>query len=319
MTELDRLTEGERERRLLSLLRQDELTPDEADALTPDFFFKLQVQTISRCNAACVTCPYPEVADALPMGRMEESLFRLVVEQIRGRGVERVGLFLMNEPLVDRRLEAFTAHLKDREPATKATIITNGALLTGERAQALADAGMDEISVSVNGLEPASYERTMQGLSFEAVRSNLLEVGERLGAGRLGGLDVRVVTLELPGTRERLERFREEVGLPVLVKPVTNRAGSIDAEALQPDRARRERPTLCQRPFVKAYVLYDGDYVLCNCDWRRTTIIGNVKEAPLATLWKDERLRRVRRAHAERTFPADSPCARCDYPWLIDA
>jgi radical SAM protein with 4Fe4S-binding SPASM domain len=320
MIELDRITEGERERELMQRVRSGALSPADVERVNLPFFVKIQIQTTTACNAACVTCPYPETAKTLPMGRMSEETFRAVVEQMRGRGVERTSLFLQNEPLVDPRLEEFTRILKEREPKTRATLVTNGHFLDGARAVALAEAGTDEISVSVNGFDEKSYEATMEGLSFERILANLAEVGAAKRAGSLGTMDVRVVALEMPGIAGAVAAFHERVGLDVYLKPVTNRAGSIDVSAMRgPQTKVSARAVACQRPFVKAYVLYDGDVVLCNCDWRRTWIVGNVHRSDLATIWKGERLNVIRRAMVTLQFPADSPCAQCDYPYLIDA
>ncbi len=319
MIELDRITEGERERGLMRRVRSGALAPAEVGRATLPFFVKLQVQTTTACNAACVTCPYPETAKTLPMGRMSEATFCTIVEQIRGRGVERTSLFLQNEPLVDPRLEEFTRILKEREPRTKATLVTNGHFLDGARAVALARAGTDEISVSVNGFDAKSYAAAMEGLSFERILANLAEVGAAKRAGALGAMDVRVVALEMPGVADAVAAFRARVGLDVFLKPVTNRAGAIDATAMRgPGTTLSARAVACQRPFVKAYVLYNGDVVLCNCDWKRTWIVGNVHEKELAEIWRGERLAVIRRAMLSLHFPADSPCAQCDYPYLID-
>jgi radical SAM protein with 4Fe4S-binding SPASM domain len=317
--ELDRITEGQRERDLMRRVRGGLLAPDDIAAAGLPFFVKLQIQTTTACNAACVTCPYPETAKTLPMGRMSEATFRTIVAQIRGRGVERVSLFLQNEPLVDPRLEEFTRILKASEPRTKATLVTNGHFLDGARARALAEAGTDEISVSVNGFDAASYESTMEGLSFERILANLAEVGAARRAGRLGSMEVRVVALEMAGIAARVAEFRERIGLDVHLKPVTNRAGAIEAAAMRGPMTRvAAAPVACQRPFVKGYVLYNGDLILCNCDWRRSYVVGNVHERELAELWRSEKLDRIRRAMVTLDLPADSPCAKCDYPFLLE-
>jgi MoaA/NifB/PqqE/SkfB family radical SAM enzyme len=321
VNELDHITSGHRERELVARLRASPLGDAELNDVLLPFFVKIQIQTTSYCNASCVTCPYPETSQQQSMGRMSEATFETIVDQIAGKGVERASLFLMNEPMVDTRLEAFTAHLHARDPAIQATIITNGTLLDGSRARALAASGMREISVSVNGFTPAAYERTMVGLDFERIVANLVEVGAARGAGELSGLDVRVVALDMGDAREHAEEFSDRVGLPVHLKPVTNRAGSVDVEPFgsthAQGRARGQDFRPCQRPFVKAYVLFDGTMILCNCDWQRTTVIGNLGEQTLEELWRSPVLDTIRRQHAARELPTDSLCAKCDYPYLI--
>ncbi len=316
-TVFDRMTEGDRERGLMARVREGRIDPDRIAREGLAFPVKIQIQTFSPCNASCVMCPWPETATALPQGAMTEKTFERLVDQIAGRGVERTSLFLMNEPTLDRRLEAFTAHLKRREPATRALIFTNGAKLDGARAVALRDAGMDEIDVSVIGFTSERHDAVMRGVAFETVVRNLAEISELRSQGRLEGLEIKVVTLAFDGIEEGRAEFERRIGLPIYVKPVTNRAGSVDLARLGVRNQATARPSPCQRPFVKAYVLYNGDMVLCNCDWKRTTIIGNVNESTVADLWNGPILDRIRGQHIRRSYPPGSICANCDYPHLL--
>ncbi|MBK8977784.1 MAG: SPASM domain-containing protein [Planctomycetes bacterium] len=318
MRPIDLLTQGEREALLLARLRGGEVRPADVAALSLPFFTKIQIQTTTLCNAACTTCPYPTTSRALPSGWMDDATYERILEQIAGRGVERLSLFLMNEPTVDKRLEDFTRRARAAVPEALVTIITNGKLLDGARAVALAAAGMGEITVSVNGFTAASYDATMVGLRFDRILANLREIGARRDAGELGDMDVRVTALDLGDVAERAPEFAERTGLPVYIKPVTNRAGSVDVATLGVGPAARTRRQPCQRPFVKAYVLWNGDMVLCNCDWLRSTIFGNVHANTLESMWRGDRLMEVRRHHVDGDFPTDSPCARCDYPYLVE-
>ncbi len=310
MTSLRERVSSDRERTLMQRVRAGE------DASLP-FFLKIQIQTVSTCNAQCVTCPWPATAKSQPQGRMDDDVYETIVAQIAGRGVERTSLFLMNEPLLDPALADRTRSLKARVPDTDAVIYTNGLLLDADRARALADAGLDEIDVSVLGFTPDVYRRVMNA-DYRRVRDNLIAVGRLANAGTLGALRLRVVALELPGVRDGLAAFERDTGLTVDFQPVTNRAGNVSFDGLDDvaDGAPATPFRACQRPFVKAYVLYNGDVVLCNCDWRRTTILGNVREESLESIWNGERLARIRRAHVARRPEPSSLCAGCDYPYL---
>lgn len=316
-TVFDRITEGKRERELTGKLRSGAVTPENLETHSLPFFVKIQIQTTSRCNGRCVICPYPEVRQRLPQGEMTEETFFRIVDQIAGRGVERTSLFLMNEPLLDRRIEQFTAHVKARDPDTTTLLFTNGLLLSERRARSLAEAGLDEVNVSINGFDRERYGRIMQGIDFDRVIKNLHRVGTLVRDGHLGAMRVRVVGLDLPGGGEESARFSADTGLEVHLKPVTNRAGTIDTSRWS-DPAETIGPrTVCQRPFVKAYVLYNGDMVLCNCDWMRSTVIGNVSHSSLEELWTSPRMMKIRRAQLKDQFPLGFPCEACDYPYLI--
>lgn len=317
-TRFDRITESARERALMETIRRGRVSPEAVEAHGLPFFLKLQIQTTSRCNARCVMCPWTETATRLPQGAMDEPVFRRILEQLPGRGVERTGLFLMNEPLLDSRLEVWVALLKETVPGTAALIFTNGLLLTADRAESLARAGLDEVNVSVVGFTRAVYARSMGVDGYDRVLANLSAVGARRRRGALGRMRLKVIALDLPGVREGLEAFEERTGLTeIYFKPATNRAGNVALAPIRGDApaAATARPRACQRPFVKAYILYNGDMVLCNCDWQRTTLIGNVMEESLETLWRGPRLREVRRHHVRGVYPEGSLCAGCDYPY----
>jgi MoaA/NifB/PqqE/SkfB family radical SAM enzyme len=316
---LDAQTDSQREQELMRRVRSGELDEAGLEHWLPAFPLKIQLQTASPCNAACQMCPWPQTRETLPQGSMSGEVFDLFEEQVRGQPVERLSLFLMNEPLIDRRLEGFIRRLKQALPRADQVIYTNGSLLSGERAEALAEAGLDELSISVIGFESESYRRLMGGLSFERALQRLTEVGQRLAAGRLGNMRVRVVGLDFPEGRAGLQAFAQQTGLPIYLNPLTNRAGNVAAEDfLDPTdlAARRGVFRACQRPFVKAYVLYTGQVVLCNCDWERSTIVGDIRQQTLAEIWRGPALNAIRRAHISARLPADSLCARCDYPFI---
>jgi MoaA/NifB/PqqE/SkfB family radical SAM enzyme len=312
---VDTATEGRREAELMRRVRSGELSEAELPAALTPFPIKLQIQTASPCSAACAMCPWPSTRDELPQGRMSSEVFDALIDQIAGRGVERIGLFLMNEPLLDKRLEDFAGRIERRVPEATTVIYTNGEHLTPARAEALAAAGLDEVDISVVGFEPAAYARFMNGVDRARVEQNLDGLVRLLRAGALGRLSVRIVGLDMPEAVVGLEAFRERYGLPVELKDATTRAGLVDVESLgAPAPAGGFRA--CQRPFIKAYVLYNGDVVLCNCDWRRSTVFGNVMHRPLAELWHDAWLMEVRREHLRGRLKPGSLCAGCDYPYL---
>jgi hypothetical protein len=196
-------------------------------------------------------------------------------------------------------------------------LFTNGLLLSDDRARQLAGAGLDEVNVSINGFDRARHDRVMQGVDFDRVMHNLRGVSKLARNGHLGTMRVKVVSLDLPGAREGRDAFREQTSLDVYLKPVTNRAGLVETNGWSKGVESAETRTVCQRPFVKAYVLYNGDMVLCNCDWMRTTLIGNVNRSSLEALWTGSRMMEIRRAQLQGEYPRDFPCEACDYPYLI--
>ncbi|PCJ53427.1 MAG: hypothetical protein COA70_09010 [Planctomycetota bacterium] len=309
---VERPNTGLGERELLDALHALNPPPDPA-GLVPRFPWKMQVQTFSRCNAACAMCPWPETKNELDQGRMEETTFRALLQQSAGQGLERMSLFLHNEPLLDVRLSAWTRMAKDILPETKLTIYTNGWLFTPEKAQELADAGMDEINVSVLAADAGLVEKYSPGTPLEKILGYLDGVSKLTEAGSLGGMKVSVAALDLPGVMDSfapMEQRWADRGMPLYFAPVSNRAGNCEW-----GEGAGERRVVCQRPFTKAYVLYDGRLILCNCDWRREIVLGNIRETPLAELWQGEAYQALRTKLLREDLEEGFLCTACDYPY----
>ncbi len=330
MRAFDQRTTGAREAdslRTLSALRErpdatDAFLDTVLDAEVPPFPLKVQLQTYTRCNAACEMCPYPGVTaePGFVHERMSEAMFDRILGELAGRGVERLSPFLMNEPLLDKRLPDWIARARAALPSTKIGLFSNGAALTPDLARRLADAGLDELCVSVHGFERTTYERVMGGLSFERVLGNLRAVVPAHARGELGRLHLQIVTGDVPEVVATLPHMPSELGPYVLLKGFSNeRTVAEVTQGLGSSRHKpRPRRPLCQRPFVKLYVMHDGECVLCNCDWRRRVSLGRIGERTVEQIWQGARYRAVRRAHLRDDFGAGSICAGCDYPWVVD-
>ncbi|MGB0953127.1 MAG: radical SAM/SPASM domain-containing protein [Planctomycetota bacterium] len=305
---------GQGERELLEHLHAP-VPSDDALNRIPSFPWKLQVQTFSRCNAACSMCPWPQTKKELDQGRMKESTFRALLEQCRGNGLERMSLFLHNEPLLDVRLAAWTRMAREALPHTELTLYTNGWLLTPDKALELAEAGIDEINVSVLAADEALVEEYSPGTPLAKILGYLETMSLWMERGQFPDLRLSVAALDLPGVAASFAPFEDRWkgrGLPIYYAPVSNRAGNCDwGEGAGATRV------VCQRPFTKAYVLYDGRLVLCNCDWRREEVLGNIRETPLQELWQGPAYQEMRAKLLRQDLDPDFLCTACDYPYRV--
>ena len=332
--EFDRRTTLDREAELVLRLKALRLRgPLDVDALHREvmavmpFPAKVQIQTTTRCNAACGMCPYPVVTGEPDFEHQEMPLDRYerILDQLAGRGVERLSLFLMNEPLVDKRLPDWVARARARLPETTLGLFTNGSALTAATARRLAEAGLGELCVSVHGFDRETYERVMAGLSFERLERNLAAVFEARARGELGAMHLQVVTGDVPEVRASLEHASPLLKEHALLKAFSNERSLVDAPALVPsslvrNRARESLPALCHRPFVKLYVLATGECVLCNCDWRRTVVFGRVGspgDPTIDDLWRGERYQSIRHQLFEGTPERGLLCVGCDYAEVV--
>jgi hypothetical protein len=340
MREFDSRTLGDREREVMAeiaeLRRAARAEPSRVDELfaracerLPALPLKVQIQTTTRCNAACGMCPYPLVTSepGFEHAVMDEARYLRILAELSGGAVERLSLFLMNEPLLDRRLASWLGHARAALPNTTLGLFSNGAALDADRARALAAAGLDELCVSVHGFDAETYERVMSGLSYARLRKNLDGVIAAADAGELGGLRLQLVTGDLPEIARTRDvaplRYRDRA----LLKAFSNERAAVGVapglpSTLAPRSADHDAgDPPCQRLFVKLYILANGDCVLCNVDWRRTVVLGRVGDPDgdgIAAVWRGPGYTAVRREHFIGRFARAAICGRCDYARVVD-
>ena len=266
----------------------------------PPFPRVIQIQTKSGCNARCLFCPNSIVGSTLDHGEMEWDLFTRIADEITRHPVARISPYLMNEPLMDRKLGEKIRYLAERRhPDTIIKINSNGALLDEDMGEQLIDSGLDRINFSVHGIRKETYEAQMVGLKLEKVLENIdsfLELKKRKGASkprvRVTMVRTRAIEEELP----EILAYWKARGVRVNVRPLENRAmQEIAATGLNP---RKWKPfSFCNRLFEQAYILFNGDVVLCCVDWERTTILGNLQEHTLEEIWNGELFTEIRRRY----------------------
>ena len=175
----------------------------------------LRISVTDRCNFRCVYCMPKEVfgheyrfLDRRELLTFEEleRLARVFVAE----GVEKIRI-TGGEPLLRRDLERLIASLAALD--VDLTLTTNGSLLP-KKAQALADAGLRRVTVSLDSLEDEAF-RAMNDVDFPVRR-----VLEGIEAASAAGLPVKVNAVIKRGINENaiLQMARHFKGTPHVLR-----------------------------------------------------------------------------------------------------
>ena len=145
----------------------------------------LRISVTDRCNFRCPYCmpaeiygekyrflPRPELLTFEELERLARIFVELGVEKIRITG---------GEPLLRHELPSLLEHLARLDGLRDLTLTTNGALLA-RQAQTLKDAGLRRITVSLDSLDPETFQR-MSGR-----RGSPEQVLEGIAAAEAAGL-----------------------------------------------------------------------------------------------------------------------------------
>jgi radical SAM protein with 4Fe4S-binding SPASM domain len=308
-------------------LKNNYLYSPERDMARYPFPRSIQLQTINACQAACTMCPYPEVKDRFPRGRMDDALFEKIVAEC-AEHQDELAIFaplLQNEPFLDKhifeKVKRFKAATGGR---IEVELVTNGAFLDDENIALIRESELDVLDISLDAVSREVYQKVRVGLDFDEVMAGV----ERVLAADLPRTAVFVRLVRLKENLHEAEAFARtwrKRGVPVFVYTANNRNGSLDGWddqlALPEERvsgwykARRRLARLlirhCPIPFNTANILHDGQMLMCVHDWQRNEILGNVKEQTIAEIWNGPRMREIRRLVSERRYPEVGSCRDC--------
>src|SRR5215470_1278562 len=171
----------------------------------------LRISVTDRCNFRCTYCMPKEVFghDYRFLDRRELLDFEEITRVARAAvslGVHKLRL-TGGEPLIRRGIEDLVAMLSELD--AEVTLTTNASLLP-RKAQALKDAGLDRITVSLDSMDDATF-RAMNDVDFPVER-----VLDGIRSARAVGLPVKVNCVVKRGVNEDqivpMARFFRETG-----------------------------------------------------------------------------------------------------------
>ncbi len=176
----------------------------------------LYLEVTNRCNLLCETCP--RTFEALePPADMSMELFRSIVDQVSN--VSRVVLHGVGEPMLVKHLPDMIRHLKQpgRGPGGRGTHVlfnTNGTLLGPKKHREIMDTGLDELRVSLDAAEAATFLKVRGKDMFDRIVRNVSAFTNLQSAL---GRTKPVVSLWLTGLKETVDQLPEFVRLAARV------------------------------------------------------------------------------------------------------
>jgi cyclic pyranopterin phosphate synthase len=182
----------------------------------------LRISVTDRCNFRCVYCMPKEIFDKdyrfLPHSALLsfEEIER-VARVFVAHGVQKIRL-TGGEPLLRKHLERLVAMLRnlptlDGKPLDL-TLTTNGALLA-KKAQALKDAGLDRVTVSLDSLDDANFKR-MNDADFPV--SQVLDGIDAAHKAGLGPIKINMVVKKGVNDHEILAMARHFKNTPYILR-----------------------------------------------------------------------------------------------------
>lgn len=270
-----------------------------------DMPLHLDIESTSYCNLRCTFCDRQILVDKGMLGSMDMVLFRHILDQFDDANrLWGVKFSYRGEPLLNKNIPEMIRYAKSRG-VLDVYFNTNAMLLTENICCEIIEAGLDRISISIDGTDRCSYESVRIGAKFDTVVRNietLLEIRDKMHSLIP---KVRIQTVRLPGIDEKsyYDKWKEYADEVAMLEYT--------------DESRREiginTPWACPQLWQRLTIEWDGSVFACNNDSTRGLYLGNAKDRSIYDCWHDEDLMEIRRLHQEGLSYKVPACDGC--PW----
>lgn len=274
------------------------------------WLFEIQIETSSFCNAKCSFCPNSTLKRKKNF--MSDKIFNLIIKRIKDEklNIERFILHLNGEPLTDKKLPQRIKKLKQEFPNSEVRFTTNLCLGTQENLTEVINAGLDEITVSLNSIDPTEYKKIMD-LDFEHTIKNLellFSLKEKLN----NKLKINISIVARQDNADMVEQFEKQYSNVANIRII--KLGQWVEKEKYMNCEEKNNNTIkkpCNILYKTINILSNGDYALCCFD--AEGIIGkNIKTTPLLKAYMSNPYKRIRNFQKQRGR-INKECKNCSF------
>ncbi|WLE95582.1 MAG: radical SAM/SPASM domain-containing protein [Candidatus Electrothrix communis] len=269
----------------------------------------VDIELASVCNLHCPMCYTitDEFKKKVNTTLMTWKLYTKIIDEIGGK-VPAIRLSLRGEAFLHSKFVDCIRYAKEKGIPEVSTL-TNGSRLTPSFSKEIIDAGIDWITISVDGIGE-TYEKIRKPIKFaELVEKikNIKRIKERRGLHR----PVIKVQGIWPAIKEDLEGYYETF------KPITDLIAFnplIDYLSNDEDIDYLNNFT-CPQQYQRIVIGADGLVMKCSNDEENSEIVGDITSETVHQVWHGSKMQAERARHKQQDgFMQSSVCRKCYLP-----
>ncbi|MDP8297814.1 MAG: radical SAM/SPASM domain-containing protein [Candidatus Orphnella occulta] len=269
-----------------------------------DFPLHLDIESTSACNLKCTFCDKLPVLKSNQLGFLDFALYKKIIDEAEKYKLYGVKLSYRGEPLLHKNIAEMISYAKNKG-VLDVYFNTNGMLLTESMSSKLIDAGLNRISISIEGTDPVAFEKERIGAKFDVILNNIKALRALKKRKGVDYPKIRIQTLafinsDVPGYINFWGQYCDEVAA------VDYKDGNKREKGIIADWAC---PQLWQRMTIEC----DGTVLPCNNDDVRFLSPGNAAKKSIYSCWHSPKIKEARKKHKEGKSHETIDCDGC--PW----
>lgn len=286
--------------------------------------FSIHIFTSFYCNFKCNYCLHSLSTEKLAAMNfrkqfMSMEVYKKTIDDISEFDSKIKALIFAGhgEPLLNKNIAEMVRYAKVKNIADRIEIVTNASLLTHELSDALIDAGLDRLRVSLQGITSAKYKE------ISDVDIDIASIIEQLEyfCRHKKNTEVYVKIMDISmDSEDDFRRFKEmvknacdisaiEYAIPFVNEIDYSNVGELSEKCKQGNLGKSQ---ICSMPFYMMVIYPDGNLAPC-CSTSLPLTYGNVKETSLKDIWNGKMLNEflLRQLNGAKNIPV---CKECSVP-----
>ena len=227
--------------------------------------------------------------------------------------LKTIKLYGFGEPLLNRNLPKMVSTLKELNVSYRVETTTNGWWLEPEKSDALVEAGIDRIVISVNGLSSVQLEQTTNArVNFESYVKNIRYLYNNR---KKCTIHVKTTNIVANGWEDHFYNTFGDICDEISIDNVVPLWPGIDSDIKPPSRniynEKINAVETCPYIFYHMMIHANGSVSSCFLDWNRKNIIGDINNKSLKDIWNGESLKHLRKNHLLNHREKHEICKDC--------
>jgi len=275
-----------------------------------DYPLLVDIELSSVCNLKCPMCYTitEEFKKHVNVTKMDWNLYRKIIDEIGGK-VPAVRLSLRGEATLHPECIEAIRYAK-ANGIKEVSVLTNGSKLTLPYFRKMAAAGIDWITISIDGLGK-TYERVRKPLRFQDILGKIKDIrkykqefGLKRPVIKVQGVWPAIVESGIDTYYNTISPYADLVAFNPLIDYLFN-----DSIIEYLDEF------ICPQQYQRLVIGADGRVMKCSNDEENRDVIGDITLETVHKVWHGETMQFVRNMHLHsKGFMQSEVCRKCYLP-----
>ena len=278
----------------------------------------VDLELASKYNLKCPMCPtvtgefIEKRVTPFAKGLMDYNLVKKVIDEVAGN-IYSLRLSWIGESTLHPKLIDAVKYAKD-SGIPEVSFLTNGSKLHLSYMKRLIDAGLDNMTISIDGMDDV-YNSIRMPLTFDKTLKKIRTLREYMKANKIDKPLLKIQGI-WPAIKENPELYYDTF------EPL------VDLIAFNPlidylhndDEIEYIDNFYCPQPYQRLVIGASGKVSMCSSDDFQDVEIGDINHESVYKVWHGKRFDAVRKQHQKKDgFLEIKPCKNCYYPRKTEA